>query len=208
MWKPFLVASPLMAGVLFAAPIVFTDVTGPAGLIAPLEGIMGHGAAFGDVDGDGLPDLYVGGFADRPDAEYEPAAGPMRNVLLRNTGGLKFEIWNQDSVRFFARTSGAVFADLDNDGDVDLYVANNTKGKSSSKTEPQRTAQLAGSKMFRNDGGTLVDVSEASGACPASLRTARNIGVMDYDSDGLPDLLVLEFSPRIQAAASSRISAA
>ncbi len=175
-----------------SAEIRFEDVTQKAGLIEPLKGIMGHGGAFGDVDGDGLPDLYVGGFADRPDGEYEPAEGPKPNVLFRNLGGLKFEVWNQEAVEFHARTSGAVFADLDNDGDVDLYVANNTKGKSGSQEEPQRTAQLTGSKLFRNDHGVLVDVSKESGACPAELLTARNIGVFDYDGDGLLDLLVLE----------------
>ena len=174
------------------AQIRFVDVTETAGLIEPLKGIMGHGGAFGDIDGDGLPDLYVGGFADRPDEEYKPADGPMPNVLLRNLGGLEFEAWNQDAVEFHSRTSGAVFADFDNDGDVDLYVANNTKGKSSKDVEPQRTAQLTGSKIFRNDNGTLVDVSKTSGACPDDLLTARNIGVFDYDGDGLLDLLVLE----------------
>lgn len=174
------------------AEIRFEDVTEKAGLIEPLKGIMGHGGAFGDVDGDGLPDLYVGGFADRPDSEYEPADGAMPNVLLRNLGGLKFDVWKQEAAEFHSRTSGAVFADLDNDGDVDLYVANNTKGKSGSKQEPQRTAQVTGSKLFRNDNGTLVDVSKTSGACPDDLWTARNIGVFDYDGDGFLDLLVLE----------------
>ncbi len=184
----YLLITHLPAG----AEIRFEDVTEKAGLIDPLKGIMGHGGAFGDVDGDGLPDLYVGGFADRPDGEYKPADGAMPNLLLRNLGGLKFEVWKQEAVQFHARTSGAVFADLDNDGDVDLYVANNTKGKSGTEVEPQRTAQLTGSKLFRNDKGVLVDVSETSGACPADLLTARNIGVFDYDGDGLLDLLALE----------------
>ena len=181
----------IAAGVV-AGEIRFQDVTEEAGLLQPLKGIMGHGGAVGDVDGDGLPDLLVGGFADRPSEEYAPAEGPVSNVLLRNLGGGKFVRLDQKAVESFARTSGAVFADLDNDGDVDLYVANNTKGKSRKKEEPQRTAQLTGSQLFRNDGGILVDVSEASGACPIGLRTARSIGVFDYDNDGLLDLLVLE----------------
>ncbi len=181
----------IVAGVA-VGEIRFLDVTKEAGLVEPLKGIMGHGGAVGDLDGDGLLDLYVGGFADRANSEYEPADGPVANVLLKNLGDGRFKPWRQESVEGFARTSGAVFADLDNDGDVDLYVSNNTKGKSGKSEEPQRTAQLTGSKLFRNDGGKLVDVSESSGACPEGLRTARNIGVFDYDNDGLLDLLVLE----------------
>ena len=52
-----------------------TDVTREAGLIEPLAGIMGHGGAWGDFDGDGLIDLFLGGFCDRPNSEYKPAAG-------------------------------------------------------------------------------------------------------------------------------------
>ena len=59
--------------------IQFKDVTKSAGLYDPLLGIMGHGAAFGDYDNDGLIDLYVGGFADRPADAYEPAKGPIPN---------------------------------------------------------------------------------------------------------------------------------
>ena len=40
-------------------PLVFTEVTRQAGLLAPLAGMMGHGAAWGDFDGDGRPDLYL-----------------------------------------------------------------------------------------------------------------------------------------------------
>src|SRR5213593_2488337 len=65
-------------------PIAFRDVTKEAGLLEPLAGIMGHGAAWGDFDGDGKIDLFVGGFADRPAGEYAPAAGPVGNKLFRN----------------------------------------------------------------------------------------------------------------------------
>ncbi len=192
-WKAvvliFVATSPL-AG--FAQTIQFKDVTEEAGLKQPLLGIMGHGGAWGDVDGDGRIDLYVGGFADRPNAEYEPAAGPMPNVLLKNLGDGRFERWKQPAVEFYSRTSGAVFADLDNDGDLELYSANNCKGKTGNKEDPQRTAQLTFSKLFRNDDGKLVDITEQSGACPQSLRTARNIGVLDYNGDGLLDLFICE----------------
>ena len=180
------------------AQITFRDVTDEVGLRVPLAGLMGHGGAWGDVDGDGQVDLFVGGFADRPDEEYTPAKEPLPSMLfLQREGGLFDEV-RDSPVRHFARTSGAVFADLDNDGDLDLYVANNTKGKVSRETEPQRTAQMRGCSLFRNDPGpgagshSFVDISSRCGACPEGLLTARNIGVIDFDRDGLLDLFVVE----------------
>lgn len=175
-----------------AEPIRFVDVTEEAGLLEPLAGIMGHGGAWGDYDADGDPDLYVGGFSDRKDELYKPAAGPVINKLLRNRGDGTFEVVPDTPAAFYARTSGAVFADLDNNGTLELFVANNCKGKTGYKTDPQRLAQLRYSNLFRNDGGKLVDISSSSGACPQTLRTVRNIGVFDYNGDGLLDLLVLE----------------
>lgn len=173
-------------------PIQFRDVTKDAGLYADLAGIMGHGGAWGDFDGDGLIDLFVGGFCDRPDSEYKPAAGPVPSRLYKNLGNGKFALVKETPVSFFGRTSGAVFADLDNNGTLELYAANNTKGKAARTQEPQRSAQLRFANLFRNDKGKFIDISAESGACPKSMRTARNIGVFDYDRDGLLDLLVIE----------------
>jgi len=180
-----------------AQRIEFVDVTRQAGLYKPLEGIMGHGAAWGDLDADGDPDVYVGGYADRPDGAYRPAPGPVANKLFRNRGDGTFEPLPAAATEIFARTSGAVFADLDNNGTLDLYVANNCKGRIAFDRGLQRDAQLCRCKLFRNDGGALLDESARSGACPRSLGTARNVGVFDYDADGLLDLFVVEdrFAP-------------
>ncbi|MBI3858087.1 MAG: CRTAC1 family protein [Planctomycetes bacterium] len=175
-----------------AGEIVFSDATETAGLAEPLAGLMGHGGAWGDFDGDGKIDLFVGGFCDRPNAEYAPSAGPVSSRLFRNKGDGTFERVSQPGVEFFARTSGAVFADLDNNGTLELYAANNAKAGGGKGEEPQKSAKTRHSILFRNDKGRLADISVDSGACPEALLTARNIGVFDYDNDGLLDLLVLE----------------
>lgn len=172
--------------------ITFRDVTRQAGLREPLAGIMGHGGAWGDFDGDGRVDLYVGGFADRPNEEYAPANGPVPNRLLRNLGDGRFAVADQPAVALFGRTSGAVFADLDNNGTLELFVANNARARSRRTDEPRRSAQTLLSKLFANRNGTLVDISQSSGCCPEQLQSARNIGVFDSDADGLLDLLIVE----------------
>jgi enediyne biosynthesis protein E4 len=168
------------------------DITDSAGLRTPLVGLMGHGGAVGDFDNDGDLDIFAGGFCDRPNSEYAPAAGPVPARLLRNLGDGRFESVAGSPVEHFARTSGAVFADLDNNGTLELYVANNAQAQSRRTEDPQRSAQVALSRLYRNDGGNFTDVSAESGACPPSLLTARNVGVFDYDRDGLLDLFVVE----------------
>jgi len=174
------------------AAVVFRDLTEAAGLREPLLGLMGHGGAWGILTGTGRIDLFVGGFSDRPNAEYAPAAGPVANRLFRNLGQGRFERIANPAVETFARTSGAVFADLDNDGFPELYVANNARAQARRGGEPQSSAQTRRSQLFRNDGGRLLDFSGPSGACPDSLLTARNIGALDYNQDGLLDLLLIE----------------
>lgn len=188
-----LLASVLISGPVTHAQIRFVDVTRESGLLEPLAGLMGHGGAWGDFDGDGFMDFFAGGFCDRPDREYAPATKPVPSRLLRNVGGKRFEAVANNAVSSFGRTSGAVFADFDNNGTLELYVANNAKESvGTNDPEPQRSAKTMRSQFFRNDAGKLVDISVESGACPPSLRTARNIGVFDYDGDGLLDLFVVE----------------
>jgi hypothetical protein len=155
-----------------AYPFVFTDAGEAAGLFPDAANIWGHGAAWADVDGDGWIDLYIATF-------HMPGSKP--NMLFRNKHG-KFERDPQPAVAVSTRGTGVLFADFDNAGRLDLYLGN----------MPNPMDKHAGCTLLRNDGhGNFTDISKESGACPPEFG-GRSATVLDYDGDGLLDILVGE----------------
>lgn len=175
-------AALLLAGAALAEyPFRFRDVADESGVGKVLSGIRAHGAAWGDVDGDGWPDLFVGTFH---------TGGKPSQLLLNRKG--KFTLDTQEHVRVSACVSGALFVDLDNSGKLDLYVSCSANGKDGVRAQPSR--------LFRNaGGGKLEDVSAASGACPPGM-LGRTVAAADLDGDGLLDLIVCNFyySPAVK----------
>jgi len=159
------------ADVVPAVPFTFKDVGEEMGLFPALDGIFGHGAGWGDADGDGLLDLYV--------ATFHKDGKPNRFLLRR---GDKFVLDDQPGLNLKMRGNTPLFVDFDNDGDLDLFVS----------SMPKPNEESLGCQMFRNDGGgKFTNISEECGACPQDFG-GRSASVLDYDGDGLLDLLVGE----------------
>lgn len=162
-------------------PFAFRDVGAETGLLPDVGGIRGHGAAWGDVDNDGWLDLYVATFHNE---------GSKPNMLFRNLKG-KFKLDDQKSLRISQRATGVVFADLDNDGDLDLYIGSMPADKTS-RLAKAVGHPMDGCSLFRNEGeGKFTNISEGNGACPAAFG-GRSVTVLDFDGNGLLDLLVGE----------------
>lgn len=131
---------------------------------------LGPGVAWGDVDGDGDDDLFTGGGAG--------SAG----VLMVNGGGGNLE---RVAVEAFGADAGcedmgAVFFDVDSDGDLDLYVA-------SGSYEFAPDDPLLGDRLYVNDGsGGFVRSDE--GALPGVLTGSGVVTAADFDGDGDVDL--------------------
>ena len=162
-----------------AGTIELEDATDDLGLVDPLKGMYGHAVALGDTDGDGWTDVFVGTFADRDAEDYRErgAEGPAPDrLLLGGPDGFRVD---ESFPEMRGRTSGAAFADLDNDGLLDLVLARNVRPDDDRGDEP--------SVVLRNAGGRFE---------PAAVldeeRTARSVGVFDADGDGLLDVFLLE----------------
>ncbi len=105
----------------------FTDVARQTGVAGPFAA---HSPAFGDFDNDGDLDLYVTGASFLYYDSLEVSFGPLPDVLYRNDGcdptrGWTFtEVTAETGIENFASCVGALWGDIDNDGDLDLFLAN------------------------------------------------------------------------------------
>lgn len=130
----------------------------------------GPGLATGDLNGDGLDDFFIGGASGQSGAIY----------LQEENGG-----FSPTSVDVFAKDRihedlGALFVDVDNDGDLDLYVV------SGGNEEPANDIYYK-DRMYLWDDGNFK-------SCPGCLPDLRESGSraksIDYDNDGDQDLVV------------------
>jgi hypothetical protein len=162
-----------------SSSITFSDITEQVGLTDPLTGMRAHAAAWSDIDGDLDPDLLVGTFATARGDVYRVrgAEGPSPDRLLLSENGVYEPA--TDFPEQFGRTSGAVFVDLDNDGDDDLVLSRNVR---------DRDVDAAVTTIMENTGDGFVATVETIDPGLGG----RSVGVLDVDDDGLLDLLILE----------------
>ncbi len=154
----------------------FEDRSARSRLDEQLGGLNCIGA---DYDNDGDVDILIlrgAWFFD---------SGRIRNSLLRNDGDGTFtDVTREAGLADPARpTQAAVWADFDNDGDLDLYVGNESR---LDQNQPEGDYP---SQLFRNNGdGTFTDIAPTAGV--TNDRYAKGVTVGDYDNDGDLDLYV------------------
>ena len=141
---------------------------------AGLKGLYGGlNLVSADYDDDGDVDVLVLRGAWLQEHGRHP------NSLLRNEGGGVFvDVTFDAGLGSRLPTGTAAFADYDSDGDLDLYVGN--------ESEPNLPAP---GELYRNEGdGTFVDVAAEAGV--TNDRYAKAVSWGDYDGDGDPDLYI------------------
>jgi hypothetical protein len=171
----------------------FRDVTDRLGLRSTG---WAEGVCAGDYDNDGFTDLFV---------TYWGA-----NRLYRNLGGQRFEDitvqahLTQERVRY---NTGCAFVDIDDDGKLDLFVANYLKFDPATTPRPganpycfyrgiavncgPRGLPFDRNILYRNNGdGTFTDISEQSGVAAPEGHYALSVLTGDFDEDGRTDIYV------------------
>jgi enediyne biosynthesis protein E4 len=170
----------------------FRDTTNELGL---QRTGWGQGVCVGDYDNDGYTDLFVTYWG--------------QNVLYHNAGGRRFDDvtaragLTQDRTRY---NTGCAFVDYDNDGKLDLFVANYLKFDFASTPKPganpycfyrdlpvacgPRGLPFDRNILYHNDGGFFRDVSDESGISKPDGNYSLGAVTGDFNGDGLPDIYV------------------
>lgn len=169
----------------------FEDVTDKAGVQGRSK--WKTGAVMADVNGDGLLDIYV--------CYSGPGTDAVRaNQLFINNGVKNGAVYFIESAAQYGLdapgtyTTTVSFFDMDNDGDLDLFMVNhadmfynpfyNTE-KLRSKRHPK-----FGNRLYRNDSGHFTDISEAAHIDGGGLNFGLSVAVSDINKDGWADIYV------------------
>ena len=180
-----LLAAPAADAQSKPSPVQFRDITQAAGIRFVhnngafgkkyLPETLGPGCAFIDYDNDGYPDILLVNGADWPGhgrSLVHPEAlsqQPQRHVYRRDRAT---PAWRSSMYGL-----GVAVGDYDNDGFDDIFIT-----------------ALGQSRLFHNNGnGTFTDVTRKVPACPAPSEFSTSAAWLDYDKDGLLDLVVANY---------------
>ncbi|MEN8116045.1 MAG: VCBS repeat-containing protein [Bacteroidota bacterium] len=164
----------------------FEDISKEAGIIG--KGQWSTGVSLTDVNGDGLTDIYV---CNSGNVEGDEK----RNELFINNGDLTFtEKAKSYGIDDSGYSTHGAFFDYDKDGDLDLYLLNNSFKAigSFNHNDNQRFVRdsIGGDKLFRNDGNKFTDVSVEAGIYGSVIGFGLGVTVGDIDQDGWMDIYV------------------
>ena len=145
----------------------FVNITDAAGVAN--AGQYSTNLAWGDYDGDGDVDLYVTNWGA---AQQPPPDRLYRNDLDGSVGVVFADVSVDLGLTVASNSTSAAWADFDNDGDLDLYVAND----------------FGRNNLYQNNNGHFTDIAPLAGV--EDIATGMSASWGDYNRDGLVDVYI------------------
>jgi hypothetical protein len=169
----------------------FRDATLASGI--PTDGGWSTGVSVVDINNDGMLDIYVcrvGNYASLKN----------HNLLLvcQQIGKDGVPVYKEEAAVYGLDFSGfstqAAFADLDKDGDLDMYLLNHSL-RYNSTFRPRENFDntydsLSGDRIYKNDDDRFTDVTRASGIHSSNIGYGLGVCISDINHDGYPDIYV------------------
>lgn len=165
----------------------FTNIAREAGVLA--GGYWNTGTCMADINGDGYLDIYVCRSAAKdPDKR--------KNLLFINNRDLTFtEKGSSYGLDDPSYSTHAAFFDYDRDGDLDAYILNHSLDKYAGFNDQlnklkHTRGKYFSDKLYRNDNGKFVDVSQKAGLINNVLGFGLGLAVVDVNGDHWPDIYI------------------
>ena len=172
----------------------FEDISKKAGIIE--DDMWNTGVSFVDLNGDGWLDIYVC-------ASGHMETGKRKNRLYINNHNMTF---TESGAKYGLDISGyctqASFFDYDGDGDLDMFLINNSPipvnqlGFSNRRDLPEKDWPVGdflkggGDHLYRNDHGHFVEVTKEAGIHGSLISFGLGVSIGDVNNDGYPDIYV------------------
>jgi hypothetical protein len=163
----------------------FEDISAKAGVESQSD--WNAGTVMADVNGDGYLDIYVCAVVGINGFEGQ------NELFINNKDNTFTESAAEYGLDLDNYSSSAAFFDYDLDGDLDMYLLNHAVHSESSFGNADirnKRSYECGDKLFRNDNGKFIDVSEQAGIFGGANGYGLGLAVSDFNLDGYPDIYV------------------
>ena len=163
----------------------FEDISVKAGVEG--ESDWQTGSIMADVNGDGYLDIYVCAVTGINGFEGH------NELYINNKDNTFTESASEYGLDIDNYSTSAAFFDYDNDGDLDMYLLNHAVHSEASYGKADirnKRSYECGDKLFQNNNGFFVDVSEKAGIFGGANGYGLGIAVSDFNLDGNPDIYV------------------
>ena len=163
----------------------FEDITEKASVAG--QGNWTTGANMVDINADGWLDIYVCQVG-----KYKKFQGKNQLFINQQDGTFR-EMATEYGLDHEGFSTQSAFLDYDMDGDLDMYLLNHSVHSTESYQDTSKTRkrnEQAGDKLYRNDGDTFTEMTEAVGIYNGIAGYGLGIGIGDLDQNGCPDIYI------------------